>query len=45
MHIALSLPERESSPWMELFGQALPEASLERHEPDRAAAAMRARTT
>jgi glyoxylate/hydroxypyruvate reductase A len=35
MHIALSLPERESSPWMALFADALPKATLERHEPDR----------
>lgn len=43
MRIALSLPESESSPWMELFAQALPEASLDRHEPDRAARADAAR--
>lgn len=40
MHVALALPEDESSPWMELFAQALPGASLERHEPDRAPAAQ-----
>jgi glyoxylate/hydroxypyruvate reductase A len=34
--IALSLPESESSPWMELFAAALPEATLARHEPDEA---------
>lgn len=35
MRIALSLPESEMSPWMELFRQALPDAVLDRHEPDR----------
>ena len=38
MHIVLSLPESESSPWMELFRAALPEATCERHEPDSAPA-------
>lgn len=36
MHVAVSLPEQEASPWMELFAGALPEATFERHEPDRA---------
>lgn len=36
MHIALSLPERHASPWLALFAAALPEATLERHEPDQA---------
>lgn len=35
MRIALSLPAKDASPWMELFAQALPEATLDRHEPDR----------
>ena len=38
MHIALSLPEREASPWIELFRDALPDATLERHEPHRVVA-------
>ena len=33
MELVLSLPEAEASPWMELFAQALPEATLARHEP------------
>lgn len=37
MHLVLSLPEKEAAPWMDLFRAALPEASLERHEPDRPA--------
>jgi len=35
MHVALSLPAEDASPWMELFAAALPEATFERHEPDR----------
>ena len=34
MRIALSIPEEDASPWMELFAAALPEAELQRHEPD-----------
>ena len=33
MHLVLSLPEAEASPWMELFARAVPEATLARHEP------------
>ncbi|MFO1322658.1 MAG: glyoxylate/hydroxypyruvate reductase A [Burkholderiales bacterium] len=36
MHVVVSLPESEASPWMALFADALPEATLDRHEPDRA---------
>jgi glyoxylate/hydroxypyruvate reductase A len=35
MHLVLSLPELEAQPWMDLFRAGLPEASFERHEPDR----------
>jgi glyoxylate/hydroxypyruvate reductase A len=37
MHIALSLPEEDAPTWMPLFASALPEATVDRHEPDRAA--------
>lgn len=36
MHIVLSLPATEASPWMALFCAALPEATWARHEPDAA---------
>src|SRR4029079_7193150 len=36
MHLVLSLPQGEASPWMELFARALPEATLDRHEQDEA---------
>ena len=34
MRIALSLPAVHASPWMDLFATALPDATLDRHEPD-----------
>jgi glyoxylate/hydroxypyruvate reductase A len=34
MRIALSLPAADASPWTELFAAALPEAVLDRHEPN-----------
>jgi hypothetical protein len=34
MRIALSLTAKDASPWMELFAAALPDATLDRHEPD-----------
>jgi glyoxylate/hydroxypyruvate reductase A len=34
MHIAVSLTAEDASPWMELFAAALPDATLDRHEPD-----------
>jgi len=37
MHIALSLPEEDAPTWMPLFAASLPEATVDRHEPDRAA--------
>lgn len=37
MHLVVSLPEDHAAPWMDLFRAALPEATLERHEPDRPA--------
>src|SRR4051812_6240800 len=42
MHLVLSLPEAEASPWMELFAQALPEATLARHEPGESRAQAKA---
>jgi glyoxylate/hydroxypyruvate reductase A len=35
MHIVVSLPADEAQPWMALFAAALPEARVDRHEPDR----------
>lgn len=35
MRVVLSLPESETSPWMALFRDALPEATIDLHEPDR----------
>ena len=37
MHIVISLPAEETEPWMALFRAALPEAHVERHEPDQPA--------
>ena len=34
MHIVISLPASEAQPWMRLFADALPEARVDRHEPD-----------
>lgn len=34
MHVALSLPAAQASPWLELFAAALPDATLDRHEPN-----------
>jgi len=34
MHIVVSLPASEAQPWMALFKAALPEARVDRHEPD-----------
>ena len=33
MHIALSLPAEDASPWVDLFASALPEATIHLHEP------------
>ena len=43
MHLVLSLPEDHAAPWMDLFGTALPEATFERHAPDRPAQSPRQR--
>jgi len=32
MHIALSLPAEDASPWVDLFASALPEATIHLHE-------------
>lgn len=37
MHIVVSLPASEAKPWMALFATALPEARIDRHEPDQPA--------
>jgi glyoxylate/hydroxypyruvate reductase A len=34
MRIALSLPGAQASPWLELLAAALPDAALDRHEPN-----------
>jgi glyoxylate/hydroxypyruvate reductase A len=39
MRIVVSLPAGEAEPWMALFAAALPEARVDRHEPDRLASA------